>query len=255
MSRLKFGQLLVGLVLTVNAFAVPMDRTDQETRELLASLDSVKNNREVLATLFKTGDARIDDLIKALDDPNPKVSLRAQRVIRYLGNPAGMKALEHWYSEKTETLLSGPIPIPLTQRDYQIIETQSADENFQYVYALALDGSERAQQLLEVMTKTELPDGSSTKAALNRIKRSQPANLMTERVGLAGLVLRNAFFVAPISRPHATAKLLALNQAKNKALIEVYVNPAPLAEEVYHVVIIKRDRGWQFFSITQIAVS
>ena len=255
MSRLTFGQLLVGLVLTVNAFAAPMDKTYQETRELLASLDSVKNNREILATLFKTGDARIDELIKALDDPDPKVSLRAQRVIRYLGNPAGIKALEDWYNEKTDIILSGPIPIPLTQRDYEIVESQSADENFQYVYALALDGSERAQQLLKVMTKAKLPDGSSTKAALNRVNGSQPANLMTERIGLARLVLRNAFFVAPISRPYATAKLLALNQAKNKALIEVYVNPAPLAEEVYHVVISKRDRGWQFFSITQIAVS
>jgi hypothetical protein len=255
MSRLKFGQLLVGLVLTVNAFAAPIDTTYQETRELLASLDSVKNNREVLATLFKTGDARIDDLVKALDDPNPNVSLRAQRVIRYLGNSAGMKALEDWYSEKIEIVLSGPIPIPLTQRDYAIVESQSADENFQYVYALALDGSERAQRLLEVMTKANLPDGSSTKAALNRIKGSQPANLMTERIGLANVVLRHAFFVAPISRPYATAKLLALNQAKNKALIEVYVNPGPLAEEVYHVVLSRRDKGWQFFSITQITVS
>lgn len=255
MPHHKLNAFIVAFVFVVNAVAAPMGGTYQETRELLASLESVKDNPDVLATLFENGDARIDDLIKALDDPDKKISLRAQRIIRYLGNRSGMKALDDWYSGKTEITISGPIPPPLTQRDYEIIESQSADQNFQYVYALALDGSERARHLLEVMSKSKLPNGSSTQAALNSIRRSQPTKLLTERTGLARLVLRNAFFIARISKPHASAKLLALNQSRNKALIEVYVNPGPLTEEVYHVVIRKRGKGWQFFSITQIAVS
>ena len=109
--------LVAGLLLAVNAFPVQQATTYGDTRKLLTSLQDIKDDREVLAALFKNGDARIDDLIEALHDPDRNISLRAQIVIRYLGNETGMKALEDWYSKQSEILMSGPIPLPLKERD------------------------------------------------------------------------------------------------------------------------------------------
>src|SRR3989442_9037930 len=90
--------LVVSLLLAANAFPFRDAKTYEDTRKLLTSFRNVKDDSHVLAALFKNGDARIDDLIEALHDPDKNISLRAQIVIRYLGNETGMKALENWYS-------------------------------------------------------------------------------------------------------------------------------------------------------------
>ncbi|MCA1607614.1 MAG: hypothetical protein LC775_19590, partial [Acidobacteria bacterium] len=68
-------------------------------------------------------------------------------------------------------------------------------------------------------------------------------------------VLNNAFFVAQEDRKYTSARVLALNSAKKKALVEVYINRGTLAEEWYHVVLRRCDQGWKFVSITPVAVS
>ena len=68
-------------------------RTYQNTRKMLSEMESVRRDSDRLAMLFEIGDQRIADLIKALDSADPDASIRAQTVIRYLGNIEGMKAL------------------------------------------------------------------------------------------------------------------------------------------------------------------
>jgi hypothetical protein len=249
--------LILLLVFAAQLVAFQTSNTYAETQRLLSSLGDVKNDRQILAALFKNGDGRIEDLIEALHDPDRNTSLRAQIVIRYLGNEAGMKALEEWYSKQNEILMSGPIPLPLRERDYKWISDQSINDASNYIYALALDGSPRARAMLNEMMKREETayDGTFASLALSRIKVSHPQKLLTGRRDLAKLVLRNAFFIPPVGRPYTSARLLGLNGRKDKALVEVYINAGPLAEEWYHVVISKHGRGWRFFSITQVAVS
>ena len=125
------------------------------------------------------------------------------------------------------------------------------------IYALALDGSPKAQAVLNKMIESyeESADGGTAAGeALKRLKANPPEALSGDGA-LAELVLKNAFFIDPGSRPYASARLLGLSETKNKALIEVYINRRALAEEWYHVVISKCGRAWTFFSITQIAVS
>lgn len=47
--------------------------------------------------LFEEGDARRPDLIQALYDPEERVSLNAQSIIKYLAHPQGLSAVEEWY--------------------------------------------------------------------------------------------------------------------------------------------------------------
>lgn len=249
--------VVVSLLLTLNAFPSRNATTYRDTRKLLIALRNVRDDRKVLAALFKTGDTHIDYLIKALHDPDRNISLRAQIVIRYLGNQTGMKALEEWYSKQLEIVRSGPIPIPLSERDYKWISDQSINDVGDYIYALALDGSPRARAVLNEMTKKKagVDDGMFAVQALKRVNVSQPEKLLIGGNDLAKLVLKNAFFIDSISRPYTSARLVGLNGRKDKAIVEVYVKPGPLAEEWYHVVISKHGRDWKFFSITQIAVS
>lgn len=246
------------LLLAAYAFPVPQVTTYEDTLKLLRSLKHRKDDREILATLFHKGDARIGDLIKALHDPDRNVSLNAQIVIRYLGNRSGMRALEEWYAAQTEIVRSGPNPLPLSERDYRWLgdEPLRLTESGE-IYALALDGSPKAQAVLnkKIQSYDEIADaGTAAGEAVKRLKEGHPEALSGDG-DLAELVLKNGFFIDPRSRRYASARLLGLNGTKDKALVEVYVNRRALAEEWYHVVISKCGPAWKFFSITQIAVS
>lgn len=71
-----------------------------------------------------------------------------------------MHALETWYTNQAEVVNSGPIPLPLSERDYEFIKVHYADKPSitwvsadKYIYALALDGSPKAKALLIKMMK------------------------------------------------------------------------------------------------------
>jgi len=234
------------------------------TRRLLVALDDVKNDRVVLASLFRMGDERIDDLIKALDDPNDKVRLNAQIVIRYLGNESGLNELFEVYARSQQVTIAGAIPLPLRKWDYDYIETfylrSSPDwDNLseRYVFALALDDSAKSKELLDrvMASAANLDEGLIVDRAIKLVQDSKPNKVFSGNKELATLVLENAFFVAPADLIHTSAKVLALNTSKDKALVEVYINRGTLAEEWYHVIIRKTGQGWKFFSITQVAMS
>lgn len=259
-----FAILSISFLLSMDVLAFQNVQMNEETRELLTALKGGKDSSDVLATLFKTGDGRISDLIKALNDSDRKVSLRAQIVIRYLGNETGMQALDTWYNSQAETVTAGPVPLPLRERDYVSIKVDYIDQPSnrwvsadRYIYALALDGSPRAKAFLDEMMKRvgTIDDSTVSGYALGRVLASSPEKLLTPQSDLAKMVLKNAFFILPEDRAYASSKLVGLNAGKNRALVEVYINRGHLAEEWYHVVISKRGRNWKFFSITQVAVS
>lgn len=254
---------LIGGSCALAAFGQSQD-TYTNTRKMLATMKDVKNNSDQLAKLFRVGDERIADLVKALDDPDPDISLRAQILIRYLGSDTGVIKLLEWFKTQERFRVAGPIPIPLQERDYKVIHAQYLSvppekwvRSEPYIYALALDGSPRAKEALDEMIKIagNLDEATVANRAAKRVQAGQPTKLLTGQQDLAKLVLNSAFFVSPDDRKYTSARLLALNGAKDKALVEVYINRGVLAEEWYHVVIQKCEQGWRFFSVTQVALS
>jgi hypothetical protein len=63
------------------------------------------------------------------------------------------------------------------------------------------------------------------------------------------------FFLSEEDRKLTSASLLSFNGRKNKALVELHLSGGLLAEDWYHVVVSKIDKGWQFYSITFIKQS
>ncbi len=80
----------------ISAAAQTQSKTYPETRKLLLKMERGDDNK-ILKKLFEESEARKSDLIQALYDPEQKVSLNAQVVIRYLAEPQMLAALEEWY--------------------------------------------------------------------------------------------------------------------------------------------------------------
>jgi hypothetical protein len=255
---LKIFILLFAVLFALAGFAshtkAQSKDTYKQTVKLLSKMDKI-NSKSTLRELFKTGDERIEDLIKALEEKNKTVSLHAQRVIRYLGNPQGVKGLFDYYEKLNQITTTNPIPLPLADWDYKVI-TNNEYVDCSYVYALLFDNSERAKSLLtEILKKPSfLSDGCSG------IKADSVENFKTKLEfpngsNLAKRVSENAFFVCEADKKYIISKLMAFNEAKNKALIYLKIDRGVLAEEWYHIVISKTEKGWKFFSVTQVAVS
>jgi len=211
-----------------------------------------------LAALFRIGDERIGDLVKALDDPDKDVSLNAQIVIRYLANDVGLRGLDEYYRRPMkEYWISGPIPAPLIDWDYGVIKANPSSSVEKYLYALALDDSARAKQLLASITRADDTLSADTPVGrfLRSVRSSDPKKVLTGGTDLAKLVLENAFFVAELDQKYASASLVGFNAGKDKAIVEVYINRGVLAEEWWHVVVRKQGGGWRFVSVTQVRVS
>lgn len=236
----------------------------QDIRKLLSEMNNQHSDKDKLAELFRVGDERITDIIQALDDPDPAISLHAQIVIRYLGNNIGMRGLVEWYGRQKQFAVVGPIPLPLSEWDYKVIYANYVSKPMEtwngaepYIYALALDGSPKAEAALnEIKNRAGNYDKSATAGrALVHIQRVESKKLLTGSHDLAKLILNNAFFIAPDDRKYTSAQLVGFSSAEDKALVEVYINRGRLAEEWYHIVVRRWGQGWKFFSITQIAVS
>ena len=80
----------------ISAAARPQSKTYPETRKLLLGMERSSSNKAFIK-LFEEGDARRSDLIEALYDPEQKVSLNAQSIIKYLAEPEALTALDEWY--------------------------------------------------------------------------------------------------------------------------------------------------------------
>jgi hypothetical protein len=75
-------------------FSQEATSTFVETRKWLMKAE-VSPANDALKKLFMKGDERMDDLIQALGDKKQKVSLNAQRVIRYLADVRGLAGIDN----------------------------------------------------------------------------------------------------------------------------------------------------------------
>lgn len=241
-------------------------RSYRDTRQKLVDLVNVRLDTDKLASLFNIGDKRIVDLVRALDDGDKKVSLNAQVVIRYLGNDQGMRSLYEWYKkQQSDFQVAGPVPLPLSEWDYNYIKLNCVDQpvrtwrdrEVQYIHALALDGSPRAREILpHLIDKAKNADESSfVSRAIKSVEKEDRKKFVTTERDPAVAVLRNAFFIAPVDQRYASARLLAFNATKSKALVELHIGRGDLAEEWYHAVITRHDGGWAYFSVYQVGIS
>lgn len=258
--------LIIAFVYNPVGRACSSSQSHRDIRKELGTLVSLRLDHDTLASLFEIGDRRILDLIQALDDGDRRISLNAQVVIRYLGNDQGMRSLYEWYKQKQgEYQVAGPVPLPLSEWDYDYIKLNCTDKpvkawrdrEVQYIYALLLDGSTRARDILgQLIEKAKGSDDSSfVSRAIRFVTKGGPTRLLTTEKDLANAVLTSAFFIAPVDQRHTSARLLAFNADKNKVLVELHIDRGNLAEQWYHVVLIRQAQEWAFFSIYQVAIS
>jgi len=69
--------------------------TYPETKQWLLQMKDHLPSKE-LENLFEQADSRMPDLIRALDESPKEISINAQKIILYLANPDGLKALQEW---------------------------------------------------------------------------------------------------------------------------------------------------------------
>ncbi len=227
----------------------------ENTRRLLAEMNAVDLNKQFVQ-LFNQGENRIADIVKALDDPNKDIRQNAQVIIRYLGNDLEMSDLITSYGKGKTYTVAGPIPIPLREWDYDsIIKSYKNLPSNSYIYALAIDSSPKAKNVLNELTDNAKNNPKANQLAYENVKSVNPNDFLTDSSDLAKTVLDKAFFVSNEDKKFATSTFISFNEAKNKALVEIYINRGALSEEWYHVVINKTEKGWKFLSITPVATS
>ena len=95
MKALSLSLLLLVASSVAGATQTP-SKTYVETRNLLSKMERA-HEYAALRKLFEESEARKSDLIHALYDPEQKVSLNAQTVIKYAADPQALSALEKWF--------------------------------------------------------------------------------------------------------------------------------------------------------------
>lgn len=235
-------------------------------RELLVQYGNRRWETKALATLFVRADASVPELVRLLDDSDQNVSLAAQRVIRYSGNAEAVAALYVWYERRMREVeaisVAGPIVVPLRDEDYSYIgryllmDERGMFDTSEYLYALALDDSPAAKQMLaRVKRGASFRDGTAASHALRAIQGGKPSQVCRRAQDIPRWLPREAFFLSDYDRRYTTARILGYNREGDKVLVEVYINRGPLAEEWYNVVLKKGPRGWRFVTIHQTSVS
>lgn len=238
------------------------NRQCQQIKSLLTTISNrVSDENKVLSKLFQIGDDCIDDLVSNLNGSDFQISVAAQEVIRYLGNEKGLRALEDWNKKnKNPYLVRGPVPIPIMEFDYVMIDIYVLGEdkrdlglvNSPYIYALAIDKySPKSKILFQKMLKRleSVDKGSITKRIVDRVKTNYPLKPFSVMKNIETTVRENAFFLSEEDKEFTTAKLLSFNGKKDKALVELHISRGIFAEEWYHVVVRKVRNAWEFFSI------
>jgi hypothetical protein len=76
-------------------------KTYARTRRLLLKVEQSPANK-ALKALFEHADERREDLIRAMYDPEHKVSLNAQLILKYLAGQQDIEAIEEWYAYRRD---------------------------------------------------------------------------------------------------------------------------------------------------------
>jgi hypothetical protein len=115
---MKLFLFLIATTVCTNLISQPdfgqtENETYPETRKLLLKMER-KSDNKALKKLFELGEARISDFKKALYDPEQKVSLNSQIIIKYLGDPEGVAEVEEWikYNRQQGKQFATPIFTP-----------------------------------------------------------------------------------------------------------------------------------------------
>lgn len=225
---------------------------------------------ETIAELFRSAGKRVDELLSALESDKPCVSWAAARALSYTLPLQAAGALERWRSRQEQAVLHMPVSIPLGPRDFQRLEQAlreygSGGELAQiprsnlisaYVFALALDGSPEALQLLERLRKNAATVRSIETDVVGRdvelALQARPRRLMRGK-NLEVMLRRNLFF----SKDGVvdSLRLLAINERAGRALLSVQTSCGALCSGGYHVVVERTGERWRYALIVLTSLS
>lgn len=249
-GRTGIWALAFALLISCPQTLLAQSKTSSQIHHLLNRFELSGKN---LAKAFIFGSQHPDDLVIALQDPNPSVRINAQRLIRYLGDPKGMRALFTSYETDGTNTFVGPVPVPLNEWDFTHLEKEVLCDrcllrgsDVDYIYALALDGSPRAAEILSrIKSKTNFPWLFGNQITLKDSGDKEVLKNLVDR----------AFYLNDEDKKASTVRLLARTVDGGKALYAIHVDQGPLAEKWFHIVLEKDGAGWKYLSVSLAAQS
>lgn len=240
----------------------PKIQSTYDVEALLQSLTQAKDEEFLLKSLFYIGDERIAEIIRALDNRDENISLQAQRLIRYLGNAQGMNALFDWYRKKEKISILGPVPVPLSDWDYQYITVNYVEKPIyswrgatSYIIALAIDNSPKAQAILAKLERglNGEDQGYEGERVLRNMSESKKILDISGQGNLEEKIKKSLFFLQYKYTKYIEVKEIGATKKRDKMLFEV--KEMGRFQSRYHIVIQRTKRDWRFFSVTLIDVS
>ena len=211
---------------------------NSKIRKFLLRFDT--NDNASVAKGFKLADEHPRDFVALLDDPGEEVQLRAQLFIRLSADSESLKALHA--SKSGRKVRRGPIPVPLARWDYEEIEKYclcpTCQSDSAYLYALVLDGSDRATSVLSRYLE-RFPQ--------EPVYNIHP-NLFLKR-DIESALIKGAFYLPKETRRTAKVRRIAMTKNGKKALFEVADNEWPNASEWFYVVVFREAKGWRMVSV------
>ncbi len=215
-----------------------------------------------MAKIFEEGSPLVPQLIVLLNDHDGSVSDNAQLMLRIIGDAPGIQALQDWYQQPRPALrmVNGPVPSPLTDWDYGHIETAILSHRYQewkteavnYLLALFVDGSPRADQMLKKMLNEVPPNGPTVVSNLaGRMRDNSPH---TERC-FSGVIekeiVEGAFFLSPAEKKRSVVNILAYDEGHRRALVTV----SQTFGNTFLVVLSRGESCWQYQSISLYSIN
>lgn len=258
-----------------NALAEEHPQTD--TAQVLATWEDL--DETVLASLFATGESRLEDLVNICNGKDQELHAKAYLVLYLIGSPeARACASGLQYDNQPAVFAAGDM---LSEEDFAKLEKLFAikrqrqqptcneddvpvvDESLSY--ALVLDGSPRSIHLLRNMAaqfKTCDAEGLITSEiavhadALQREARTLARDIAIDSDAFESRIRHSAFFIPAEFRTDASVQLLARNETNSRMLMEVSYRCGMLCGSGYYVVLKKNSAGtWDYVLITRAWIS
>ena len=215
-----------------------------------------------MAKIFEEGSPLVPQLIVLLNDHDESVSDNAQLMLRTIGDARGIQALQDWYQQPRPVLrmVSGPVPSPLTDWDYKHIESAILSRPYQewkteavnYLLALFVDGSPKADQMLKKMLNEVPADGLTVVS--NLADRIRDNSYRTERCFSAVIekeIVEGAFFLSPAEKKRSVVKILAYDEEHRRALVTV----SQTFGNTFLVVLSRAESCWGYQSISLYSIN
>src|SRR5579871_358009 len=180
--------------------------------------------------IFATGSSSTGKLLDALNDSDQAINLNAQLMLRLIGDVQGVKGLHEWYERPRSVLrtVNGPFPVPLRDWDYKQIDailsrpsTEWKEDAINYLYALAIDSSPQAREMLTKMLNSIANDRNSVafQAAANLRRSLSKASACTSG-NLKSFLRVNSFFLTQEESKAASINIIAFANDRHLVLAE-----------------------------------